>query len=522
MKNARKLTSILLLIAMLFMIAAPAMAANDGRITITNTTEGEKYTIYKVFDLTYANPTTEGEAKKISYTFTKTTSNTELFNALDDEDSPFTLTATSDANVYQVTSSTTDGAAIGTWLKANESLLGKGTEKTAGKDDLVFDGIAYGYYYVTSSVGSVVSVNSAAKDVTIADKNTAPTIDKQVQEDSLQNSVNDTVNGWQDRNDADIDQVVNFKTTVHAKAGAKGYVVHDVMSDGLSLVTTGENAPKVQVTMENGTVETLNATTDYILNTNPGCEHDGKGKCDFTITFTEAYLDGIDADRDIVITYSATLNENAKIGSAEGNPNETALKYGEDTFTTWDKTVTYTWNTKVYKYTGNGDAATPLAGAKFKLTTDKAGNNVVKFSAVTGENIANTYQRDDDGQVEEFITDETGDLFFQGLDEGTYYLHEIEAPAGYNKLTGEIEVTISHVEDTADTTKYTHTISYKMPNDTTVTTPEDKTIGVQNNSGTELPSTGGIGTTIFYVVGAALVVGAGVLLVTKKRMTGQR
>ena len=207
------------------------------------------------------------------------------------------------------------------------------------------------------------------------------------------------------------------------------------------------------------------------------------------------------------VKYSATLNENAVVG-LPGNENKSTLKYGDSTNTKStpnSKTITYTWDMDILKY-GDGDENKVLENAKFVLLNKDAtkaativDGKSTGWVAIPGASAdgaiawpANTI----------LTTDKDGKIHIDGLDADTYYLREIKAPAGYNELNTDVKVTIDHegkitVDDSADKTDL---------------------VKVNNNSGTELPSTGGTGTTVFYVLGSILVIGAGVLLVTKKRM----
>ena len=159
----------------------------------------------------------------------------------------------------------------------------------------------------------------------------------------------------------------------------------------------------------------------------------------------------------------------------------------------------------VLKYTTEGDNKVSLAGAKFQLL-DKDGN-AINFTEVTGTAVP-TYRVDAEGTVTEITTDANGKFELVGLDEGSYKLHETEAPEGYNKLAADIDVIITSTYDDANLTA-----DYQINN------AAPATIEVENKTGSLLPETGGIGTTIFTVVGIALMVAAVVFLVTKKRMS---
>ena len=213
----------------------------------------------------------------------------------------------------------------------------------------------------------------------------------------------------------------------------------------------------------------------------------------------------------MTVEYSATVNNQAVIAST-GNPNDTWLDYGNAQHTEHSTTCTYVWEMKVIKFTKKNNEEVNLKDAQFILyrlngTTKKY---VVADSSnkVTGWT-ENTYDSNLTPKATVFTTPENGTFTISGLDAGTYYLEEIKAPAGYNMLKEPIEIVITASIDQT-TGAGTATVTYNK------TSTGD--VKVENQTGTELPSTGGIGTTIFYIVGSLLAVGAVILLVTKKRM----
>ena len=304
--------------------------------------------------------------------------------------------------------------------------------------------------------------------------------------------MNNADQGWGKVNDADIDQVVNYKSTITVGVGATHYVMHDTMEAGLTF-----NADSVVVKLADGTVVDA---ANYTVTVSPADGHT------FDVAFNNDFIAGLAKGTQFTVYYSATLNENANI-VVDGNDNTVYLSYGEDS--TWEtaehKTTTYTWKMDVLKYTMDGENKVSLAGAKFQLL-DKD-SNAIKFTDVTAEGGVPTYKVDKDGTVDTITTDANGKFELVGLDEGSYKLRETEAPAGYNKLAADIDVIITSTYDEAALTA-TYEINDEAP----------ATIEVENKTGSLLPETGGIGTTIFYIVGIVMMLGAGIILISKKRM----
>ena len=354
-----------------------------------------------------------------------------------------------------------------------------------------FNNLKLGYYLVDTSLGTLCSLDTTNPNVVMQEKNAVPTNVKTVQEDST--------NSYGEKNDANIGQTVNFQSTIIAQKGAQNYVFHDTMGSGLTYTgLTGITLTKAN----DNSVSDVDSSNYTVVADNLG---DG---CTFEVEFDQAFCDTLATGDKIVISYTATLNENAVIGG-EGNPNTSKLSYGDSSNTKYtpdSQTKTYTWDLDVLKY-GNGDETKLLSGAEFVLLNkDKSQVAIItngKFSRwndvpSVGENGEITWPS---GSV--LTTDTNGKIQIDGLDADTYYLREVKAPNGYNKLSSDILATVIGATTNADgsTSSYTTVVAK-----------------INNQSGTELPSTGGMGTTVFYVVGGILVVGAIVLLVARKRM----
>lgn len=497
MKQCKTLLSVVMAIMMLLTMIVPTMAAsgtntNDGKITITNAVPGETYKIYQI--LTLESYDTTGGA----YSYKATTAWKSFVESTGVKD----VYLVTDKNDYVTWKGDKTDSRVAEFAKlakawADTNRITTVQTKTAGEAEtgkktttVVFGNLNLGYYLIDTTLGTLCSLDTTSKEVEVVEKNEVPTIDKTVKEDSTGN--------YGDENTAQIGDTVEFKTVVHAKKGAQNYVVHDQMTDGLTL-----NQNSIKVTVNN---TELTKDTDYTVAFN--VEHkngeDVESICDFEITFKQTYLDTITADTDIVITYTAVLNDKAKI-STDSNDNKTKLDYGDNSSTKWDETKTYTFKFDIIKTDSNKKL---LDGAEFKLYDAKTdGNEIALVKETDGTyRVATNAEKTAEGFTSATIEVKDGKATVKGLDANTtYWLEETKAPAGYNKLSARVEVKIENAN-----------LSTTMTGDTWK--EGDGGVQITNNSGTELPSTGGIGTTIFYCVGAILALGAFVLLVTKKRM----
>lgn len=345
-------------------------------------------------------------------------------------------------------------------------------------------------------MGALCGLTTTHPAATIEEKNGVPSVEKKVQEDSKKGAADE----YGESNTADIGQTVNFKTTITAQVGAQNYVLHDKMDAGL----TFKDDVQIQwIKKSDNTTTPLTKGTDYDVTTTDLESTDPK--CTFHVTFKSDFCDKLAKDDTIVITYSATLNEEAVI-AGDGNKNETWLKYGDSSVTTHKTTTTKTYEIPVFKYTKKtAENKTGLPNAEFTLSKNTDGTNPIKLVDITNGAAEGKHRVAKTGEAtttDKVITPATGKFTIQGLDADIYYLTETKQPDGYNKLSKAVKIVIDE--------KGNITVDDK--------TPSTELVEVENKSGSLLPSTGGMGTTLFYIFGAILVIGSGVVLITKKRM----
>lgn len=204
-----------------------AVAENDGTLTIQNATIGRTYTVYKVFDATYSGT-------NISYTYTKTGDTDAFYTALTEGNSPFVLSVTVVENVYNVTiKAEATAETISSWLTAHKDLLTQyGDAITAESSTVVFENLPYGYYYVTSTLGAAVSIDTVTPNVTIIDKNQEPDWDnggKYINVAGVRVYINS----------ANIGETLNFVVPVVATNGvgdklATSYIIDDTLPTGIT------------------------------------------------------------------------------------------------------------------------------------------------------------------------------------------------------------------------------------------------------------------------------------------------
>ncbi len=519
MKNLTKFASLLLALVMVFALTTTAFAAEGdaGTITITNAKKGETYNLYKIFDLTW-----DGNSA-YAYYLPENSQWEDFFTGTGAGATYFTIDAASGlatpTNALNDSSVKTLADAMMAYI-ATEGVTVTPVETITPTEDgsIVFDELGYGYYMIDTTTGTVCVLNSNTKNLSLTDKTLIPTVDKKVKEDDTGN--------WGDEGTAAIGQTVNFQATIEHIYKSENVVFHDTMSTGL----TYTGVTSVQIKASSSAALTDVPTTAYTVTTTPT---DG---CTFEISFTDEYLHSLtDASAYIVVEYAAKLNENAVVTDPtaaqmdSGNTNGAQMSYGDKQTSTKDEVTVRTWPLKIFKYTGDIDNnPTALAGAKFvfaKIINSSEGTQWAFVKSVGEGNkptgtadgwiIVNTTA----GQVPEvpegafeFTSDSNGMINLNGLDSpDQYVLIETQAPAGYNALTEPIYFTINMTDNNSNN----YHKGYIRVNNGTV---EYSQINIENKTGSVLPTTGGMGTTMIYAVGGVLVLAAIVLLVTKKRM----
>ena len=477
-KTIKKLMAALLAVALLCAMAVPAFADtvknnDNGTITINSAVANEKYDIYQMFVLNQFD--TEDTSK--NYTYTVVPAWAAFFSEGGDGATYISLNNGHPTWIYANDDADTAGEfakKAAAWAKKQNITPTKNAIADA-TGTVTFTGLNLGYYLVDTSLGALCNLTTTATDATISEKNETPNLEKKVKEGT----------SYSETSNAKIGETVEYEVTITVQKGADHYVLTDTMSTGLTF-----DPDSVTVTIAGANV----ASTNYTLDSNP------KDGSTFILTFDDTFIAGLAKDTKITINYNATLNKDAVYTDA-GNTNNATLKYGnEQTVNKQTKTLSYQFD--LIKVDGTTNKL--LAGAKFKLYTEKTGGSVINLVKESD----GSYRVAQTGEtaVDYIETTATAPIRIKGLDNTTYYLEEAVAPQGYNKLTDRAEVNLNSGSNTTNMTGDTWTNGVQGG------------VKVENNAGATLPSTGGMGTTLFYVIGGGLMVAAVVLLVTKKRM----
>ena len=513
MKHLRKIMALVLSLAMVLAMSITVFAtegattSTPGKFTITAPAGEHQYEIYQIFTGDLSN----GTLSNIKWG----ANGTGTSGAVVDQ-------ATLDALTALNTTETTDTAKlakISTYVNLASPLVTIG-----GKDGETANPTSYeaaaGYYLIKDKDTTVSGNDSYTKylvkvvgDLTIEPKSAVPSFEKKIKDS---NDTTGETTGWQDSADYDIGDIIPFKLEGTVAANYDQYTTytfkfHDKEDAGL----TYQGVTKVYAM--NGSNEITIPATAYAVNY-PAESHQGDD-CTFEVVFNNLKeISGVTANTKIVVEYNSRLNENAVLGN-QGNVNTAQLEFsnnpnvnqGGTGKTPWDSVIVFTYKVVVNKYADKlpTDGGKKLSGAEFTLTKKLPNNGTQDIAVVKSE--------------------EGTSFTFKGLDDGQYVLTETKTPDKYNTIAPiEFTVTAGHAVEWNGTTRtdvLTSLTGDATSGEITFTPSDDYaqlSTDVVNKSGSLLPETGGIGTTIFYIVGVVLVLGAGVLLVTKKRMNADK
>ena len=481
-------------------------ATGKGSITINNAAKGETYSVVKIFGATITNDASATtDASGIAYTGTIPDDLKNFFDT-DKVGNIIKKDGVADADLI---------AAVQAYAKEQAATASAVSDGSA----LTFQGLDYGYYAVISTQGATVTIDSLRPNATVNDKNSKTiVVEKKVEKESY--SIGDVINYT-----ATFDTVNFYGSGEDAKQVIK-YTITDTLPEFLS----GVAIDSITITKKDGTTTDKTITGKNFTN--------GSFDIDWATEVTPAttpktYTSNYDNGAKIIVKYHGTLTSVTNINTVDTNTikiQPTVVKPDGTEEQPWDDkwqddAEIKTYGAALRKVDGSSN---PLAGAEFTVT-----GLTVTAGDAAGEYIVSAYDPASSTESAALVTNSDGKLYIVGLaSDVTLKVTETKAPDGYNRLEGTVDLK----PQLMTTAIYTESgeihydakgnvVSQSSSAATTTTVQKNltdldaKALYIVNNAGTELPSTGGIGTTIFYVVGSIMVIAAGVLLITKRRMS---
>ncbi|WP_024343573.1 SpaA isopeptide-forming pilin-related protein [Streptococcus equinus] len=467
MKKIRNVIAFLVAAFALLFTGSQVFADTTGTITVQNAEIGKVYKIYKLFDATV------GANGEIAYTLPSGKTLDSTGEGYFTVDSARNVTAKNGLDVSNTT--------FQNWAKTFGTQVG--SDVTATSNTVTFDNLPFGYYYIESGLGTVITIDSTTPSANVVDKNTgAPT---------TPTGGGKTVTTAADPTTGVTKSTAAIGDTVHytIKFNATNYIV--ISNEGKKITNYTVVDTPSNLTITNGTVHVKVGNTDVTTNTTVTIDPTTS-----KLTISIPWVDGsgnplYTTPSEVTVTYDAVvktgaISSDSLLGKATNKATIT-YNYGDNSGSIPTNEVEVdTLGIAVRKQNESNGL---LTGAQFKLYD--AGGNEIKFVHVSGDYYRRATESEIAAGTSIVDTIPAGAPYLVGLDKGTYYLEEVKAPAGYNKLT-----TRQSVEVTGDGAQAV----------------------VVNKAGTELPSTGSFGTRMLYVVGAAAILVASVYMVAKRRV----
>lgn len=574
MKYTKKALALLMVLVMSLSLLTVTAFAAGGTITIKNATADMEYKLYKVFDASYTDGTS-GDTKPAGATYT-IKSTDPWYSLVSASGSPFTLTEDSaHTGTYIVSIAEGQQETVATWFQnVDASSLTATKSETPTNNTVTFDGLDQGYYYIKSGVGATVTLTHANETRTVIDKNQQPGWGTDPDDSTkpggkfIKTGANGTGEEYGTLGTADIGGKLAYKIDIFSATNYKGdkmikeYIIEDTESPAVfmhfSTIKVCVNGTELTKGWVQGVDETSGTSHAIGSSAIPATSIDDADwyveNADNTDSKFSIHINWLNDDGTfkfdkngkpnvIKITYEGVLKSKGVVYGDNGNvntatlfvlPNEstTRAQVGEPSEA---KAVTYSG--ELFKYTTENGVKKPLPGAEFTIT--RAGETeplafypsrlyAGVYYLANKENWNSEHVDHSDPSKEQsmkvttLVTPADGMIIIRGLAGGEYIVTETKAPDGYNKLTASIKMPLKQGSDLPDGVTLTNVKKSLKADGTELPTPiEFQNVHVkeiENNKGTVLPETGGIGTTLFITLGALAVIGTGLFLVTNKRI----
>lgn len=576
MKHTKKALALLMVLVMsLSLLTVTAFAAGTGKIIIKNATAGMEYKLYKVFDASYIDGTEDG-TKPAGATYT-IKSTDPWYSRVNGDGNPFTLTEDSaHTGTYTVSIAEGQQETVATWFQnVNTSTLTATATATPTGNTVTFDGLDKGYYYIKSGVGATVTLTHANETRTVIDKNqqpgwgTDPDGSTKPGGKFIKTGANGTGEEYGTLGTADIGGKLDYKIDIFSATNYQGdkmikeYIIEDTEDPAVFMhfntIKVWVNGTELTKGWVEGVDETSTSSHAIGSSAIPATSKDDADwyveNADNTDSKFSIHINWLKSDGTfkfdnngkpnvIKITCEGVLKSKGVIYGDNGNLNTATLfvlpkdstakaQVGDPSAA---KAVTYSG--ELFKYTTENGVKKPLAGAEFTIKRD-GDTNLLEF--YPSKDYAGVYylaneenwnsehvdhsdaSKKDSMKVTTLVTPADGMIITRGLAGGSYIVSETKAPDGYNKLTASITMPLQQGGNATAGVTVTDVKKSLAADGTQLTPPvEFQNVHVkeiENNKGTVLPETGGIGTTLFITLGALAVIGTGLFLVTNKRIS---